>query len=53
MLIYWVQLKRQWENFFMSQSYQLSDYYARHILTHGVWTVEEQLQEVSGRSVSG
>jgi insulysin len=37
-------LKRQWENFFMSQSYQLSDYYARHILTHGVWTVEEHPQ---------
>ncbi|KAF8136542.1 Metalloenzyme, LuxS/M16 peptidase-like protein [Boletus edulis] len=41
-------LKHQWENFFMLQSYQLSDYYARHILTHGAWTVEEQLQEISG-----
>ncbi|KAF8559745.1 hypothetical protein OG21DRAFT_1550390 [Imleria badia] len=41
-------LKRQWENFFMSQSYQLSDHYARHILTHGAWTVEEQLPEISG-----
>ncbi|KAG8217686.1 Metalloenzyme, LuxS/M16 peptidase-like protein [Butyriboletus roseoflavus] len=40
-------LIRQWESFFMSQSYQLSDYYTRHILTHGAWTVEEQLQEVS------
>jgi insulysin len=41
-------LKRDWKNFFMSQSYQLSDYYTRYILTHGAWTMEEQLQEVSG-----
>lgn len=32
----------------MYQSYQLSDYYTRHILTHDAWTVEEQLREVPG-----
>lgn len=36
----------------MSQSYQLSDYYARHTFTYGAWKVEEQLQEVSGGFVS-
>ncbi|KAG9318652.1 Metalloenzyme, LuxS/M16 peptidase-like protein [Chiua virens] len=41
-------LKRHWENFFMSQSYQLSEYYSRHILTHGAWTTEEQLQQLPG-----
>ncbi|KIK90629.1 hypothetical protein PAXRUDRAFT_831530 [Paxillus rubicundulus Ve08.2h10] len=41
-------LQRQWENFFMSQSYQLSDYYGRYILSHGAWTIEEQLSEVAG-----
>ncbi|KAN0077100.1 Metalloenzyme, LuxS/M16 peptidase-like protein [Tylopilus felleus] len=44
-------LKRQWENFFMSQSYQLSDHYALNILTHNPWTVEERLREVSGITV--
>ncbi|KAH7889516.1 Metalloenzyme, LuxS/M16 peptidase-like protein [Phlebopus sp. FC_14] len=41
-------LKRQWENFFMSQTYQLSDYYGRYALTHNSWTIEEQLQELPG-----
>ncbi|KAN0077101.1 Metalloenzyme, LuxS/M16 peptidase-like protein [Tylopilus felleus] len=43
-------LKRQWEKI-MSQSYELSDYYARNILTHSPWTVEERLREVSGITV--
>ncbi|KAL4067799.1 Metalloenzyme, LuxS/M16 peptidase-like protein [Scleroderma citrinum] len=41
-------LKREYDNFFMNQSYQLSDYYGRYILTHQAWTVEEQLKELSG-----
>jgi insulysin len=40
------QSKRDWENFSLSQSYQLSDYYARYILTHKQWTVQEKLQEL-------
>ncbi|KAF9246345.1 Metalloenzyme, LuxS/M16 peptidase-like protein [Melanogaster broomeanus] len=41
-------LQRQWENFSMSQSYQLSDYYGRYFLSHAAWTIEEQLPEVAG-----
>ncbi|KIJ69177.1 hypothetical protein HYDPIDRAFT_105764 [Hydnomerulius pinastri MD-312] len=41
-------LKRQWENFFKSESYQLSDYYGRYLLSHEAWTVEEQYREVDG-----
>lgn len=32
----------------MNQSYQLSDYYGRYILTHQAWTIEEQLKELPG-----
>lgn len=41
-------LKREWDNFFLNQSYQLSDYYGRYILTHQAWTIEEQLKELPG-----
>lgn len=41
-------LKREWDNFFMNQSYQLSDYYGRHMLAHQTWTVQELLEELPG-----
>ncbi|PFH54234.1 hypothetical protein AMATHDRAFT_53111 [Amanita thiersii Skay4041] len=40
------QTKRAWENFFMGQSYHLSDYYGRYLLTECQWTVEEKLKEL-------
>ncbi|KAH7923541.1 hypothetical protein BV22DRAFT_1015236 [Leucogyrophana mollusca] len=40
------QVKRDWENFFLSQSYRLSDYYGRYMLTDKQWTLEEKLPEV-------
>ncbi|KAG6334740.1 hypothetical protein ID866_4358 [Astraeus odoratus] len=41
-------LKREWDNFFMNQSYQLSDYYGRYMLTRDAWRIEEQLKELPG-----
>ncbi|RXW22316.1 hypothetical protein EST38_g3526 [Candolleomyces aberdarensis] len=45
------QAQREWRNFFLGQSYSLSDYYARYILTETQWTVEEKLKELP--SVTG
>ena len=41
------QAQREWRNFFLGQSYTLSDYYARYIMTETQWTVEEKLKELS------
>ncbi|KAH7911404.1 Metalloenzyme, LuxS/M16 peptidase-like protein [Hygrophoropsis aurantiaca] len=40
------QIKRDWSNFFLSQSYRLSDYYGRYMLTEQQWTLEEKLPQV-------
>ncbi|KAI9446597.1 Metalloenzyme, LuxS/M16 peptidase-like protein, partial [Lactarius indigo] len=37
-------IKRDWENFFLGQSYQLSDYYGRYLMNEKQWTVLEKLQ---------
>ncbi|KII88123.1 hypothetical protein PLICRDRAFT_160956 [Plicaturopsis crispa FD-325 SS-3] len=37
------QIKRDWENFFMGQSYRISDYYGRALLTEKQWTLAEKL----------
>lgn len=34
----------------MSQSYQLADYHARHLLTARHWTVQQKLEELSSES---
>jgi insulysin len=36
--------KRDWENFFLGQSYQLSDYYGRYLMNEKQWTILEKLQ---------
>src|SRR5262245_48403431 len=46
------QLKRDWENFFLGQSYKISDYYGKHLLAHQQWTLEEKLAEVSCKLAS-
>lgn len=38
--------RREWENFFLGQSYSLSDYYGRYLLTERQWTIEEKLKEL-------
>lgn len=40
------QAQREWRNFFLGQSYTLSDYYARYIMTETQWTIEEKLREL-------
>ena len=42
--IFFVQIKRDWENFFLGQSYQLSDYYGRYLMNEKQWTILEKLQ---------
>ncbi|KAF9000402.1 Metalloenzyme, LuxS/M16 peptidase-like protein [Cyathus striatus] len=40
------QAKRDWENFFLGQSYTLSDYFGRYLLAERQWTLEEKLKEL-------
>ncbi|PPQ98811.1 hypothetical protein CVT24_003365 [Panaeolus cyanescens] len=40
------QARREWENFFLGQSYTLSDYYGRYLMTERQWTVDEKLKEL-------
>lgn len=44
------QAKRTWENFFMGQSYHLSDYYGKYLLAENQWTVDEKLKQLSSIS---
>lgn len=41
------EIKKTWENFFLGQSYQLSEYYGRYMLTERQWTIHEKLQELT------
>ena len=36
-------LERDWKNFFLNQSYKVSDYHGRYALNKSQWTVEERL----------
>ncbi|KAJ7709455.1 Metalloenzyme, LuxS/M16 peptidase-like protein [Mycena rosella] len=40
------QAKRDLENFFLGQSYALSDYYGRYIMAQQQWTIEKLLEEL-------
>ncbi|KAJ4475639.1 insulin-degrading enzyme [Lentinula aciculospora] len=40
------QNKHNWENFFLGQSYQLSEYYGRYLMTQEQWTLDEYLKEL-------
>ncbi|KAJ6490605.1 Metalloenzyme, LuxS/M16 peptidase-like protein [Mycena vitilis] len=40
------QAKRDLENFFLGQSYSLSDYYGRYIMAEQQWTIEKLLHEL-------
>ncbi|EGN95669.1 hypothetical protein SERLA73DRAFT_113347 [Serpula lacrymans var. lacrymans S7.3] len=40
------QIERDWGNFFLGQTYRLSDYYGRYLLENQQWTLEEKLPEV-------
>jgi insulysin len=46
------QLKRDWENFFLGQSYKISDYYGKHLLADKQWLITEKLPEVSCKLAS-
>jgi insulysin len=40
------QCKRDWQNFFFGQSYTVSDYFGRYLLTKEQWTIDEKLKEL-------
>ncbi|KAJ7286255.1 Metalloenzyme, LuxS/M16 peptidase-like protein [Mycena rebaudengoi] len=40
------QAKRDLENFFLGQSYALSDYYGRYIMSQQQWTMEQLLEQL-------
>jgi insulysin len=35
-----------WQNFFLGQSYSLSDYFGSYALTDQLWSLEENLKEL-------
>jgi secreted Zn-dependent insulinase-like peptidase len=41
------QAKREWENFFLGQTYRISDYYGRYLLNEKQWTIQEKLAALS------
>jgi len=45
------QVKRDWENFFLGQTYRISDYFGRYLLTQKQWTIEETLKEIPNITV--
>ncbi|KAG6907416.1 hypothetical protein DXG01_008988 [Tephrocybe rancida] len=42
----------EWRNFFLGQSYTLSDYFGRYLLTADQWTLEEKLKELPSITAS-
>ncbi|KAK7017923.1 metalloprotease [Paramarasmius palmivorus] len=42
------QNKKNWENFFMNQSYQLATYYTSWLMSEKAWRIEELLGELDG-----
>lgn len=45
-------LKRSWENFFLGQTYQISEYYGKYPLTENLWLLNEKLPEIACKSQS-
>ncbi|KZT27341.1 hypothetical protein NEOLEDRAFT_1176768 [Neolentinus lepideus HHB14362 ss-1] len=41
------QIKRDWQNFFLGQSYGISDYFGKYLLTEKQWTLQEMLPEIA------
>ena len=44
------QIKRDWDNFFLDQSFRISDYYGRYAISDNLWTIGEKLPEVASKS---
>jgi insulysin len=44
-------VERDWKNFFLGQTYRISDYFGRYLVTDNLWTLEEKLPEVPGVDV--
>ncbi|KAH9483963.1 Putative zinc protease [Psilocybe cubensis] len=40
------ELRREYENFSLGQSYSLSDYYGRYLMAQRQWTIDEKLAEL-------
>lgn len=51
MLIPLKKLKRSWENFFLGQTYQLSEYYGKYPLYENLWLLNEKLPEIACKSL--
>ncbi|KAI3619291.1 a-pheromone processing metallopeptidase ste23 [Moniliophthora roreri] len=45
------QNKKNWENFFLNQSYQLANYYTSYLMSETAWTMEELLKELPSITV--
>jgi len=40
-------LKRNWENFFLGQTYQISEYYMKYPFYENLWLLNEKLPEIA------
>lgn len=43
-----VKLKLSWENFFLGQTYHLSDYFGKYVLADQQFILTDKLQEITG-----
>ena len=43
-------LKRNWENFFFGQTYQISEYYGKYPLYESLWLINDKLPEIVCKS---
>lgn len=41
--------KREWENFFLGQSYTISSYFTSYLVVEKQWTIMEKLEELAGK----
>ncbi|KAI0310642.1 Metalloenzyme, LuxS/M16 peptidase-like protein [Amylostereum chailletii] len=46
------QAKLEWENFFLGQTYRISDYYGRYLMNEKQWTITEKLQALPSITVA-
>ena len=47
MMVLFKKLKRNWENFFLGQTYHISEYYGKYPLNENLWLLNEKLPVIA------
>ena len=51
-ILLFFQVKLQWQNFFLGQTYSLSEYYGKYVLAGNQYTLTEKLAEIDSEAIS-